>query len=206
MLNQLQKKIRKGKASYRRKIEEQLLLEKVSVMWKSLKTISGYKAPHTQSEGGTKVGQWPKPLFLGLLKHPLLPPPSPLNCTPSLWHLDSPPQLLYFTPLLPPFHQLSPKQSHPLPQNSAPLPRPIFYSSPGEKRAEEVKGKAQTKDTRAVEDLLCGAGAQNNTDINPLSFQTSCSIVPSDDGTGETGPRTFLSVAGPPMGWLTAIR
>ena len=42
------KKIREGKNSYRRKMEDQLQQRKISGVWKSLKTISGLQTPRLQ--------------------------------------------------------------------------------------------------------------------------------------------------------------
>ncbi|KAI4894322.1 hypothetical protein NFI96_032641, partial [Prochilodus magdalenae] len=53
----LRRKIREGKASYRRKLEEQLQRNNVSGVWKGLKTISGHKKPDSQV-----VGDLPLPL------------------------------------------------------------------------------------------------------------------------------------------------
>lgn len=43
---ELRRKIREGKASYRRKMEEQLQQKNIGGVWHSLKTISDFKAPH----------------------------------------------------------------------------------------------------------------------------------------------------------------
>ncbi|KAI5095921.1 hypothetical protein C0J45_14351 [Silurus meridionalis] len=48
---ELRKKIREGKACYRRKMEEQLQQNNVSGVWKGLKTITGHKEPSSQAVG-----------------------------------------------------------------------------------------------------------------------------------------------------------
>ena len=51
MQKKLRKKIREGKNSYRRKMEDQLQQRNVSGVWKSLKTISGQRKPDSQAAG-----------------------------------------------------------------------------------------------------------------------------------------------------------
>ena len=53
--NELRKKIREGKNSYRRKMEDQLQRRNVIGVWKSLKTISGQRR-QTPRLRGTRCG------------------------------------------------------------------------------------------------------------------------------------------------------
>lgn len=45
---ELRRKFRKGKCSYRKKMEDQLLQINVNGVWRSLKTTSGHKTPKTE--------------------------------------------------------------------------------------------------------------------------------------------------------------
>ena len=54
--NQLRKKIREEKDSYRRKMENQLQWRNVSGVWKSLEKISSQMTPDSQAMGGNRCG------------------------------------------------------------------------------------------------------------------------------------------------------
>ncbi|KAI4875879.1 hypothetical protein NFI96_009456 [Prochilodus magdalenae] len=71
---ELRRKIREGKASYRRKLEEQLQQNNISGVWKGLKTISGHKKPDSQVVGDQK---WVKELNLFFNRFDHLPDPPP---------------------------------------------------------------------------------------------------------------------------------
>ena len=104
---ELRRKIREGKASYRRKMEAQLQQNNVSGVWNSLKTISGHKKPDSRAVGDHKwvnelnlffnrFDHSPAPPTTGtsLLNSPCLalpafgPPPSP---APTPLHLNTQP-------------------------------------------------------------------------------------------------------------------
>ncbi|KAK7922573.1 hypothetical protein WMY93_009475 [Mugilogobius chulae] len=80
----LRRKIRRAKAAYRRRMEQQLQNQNISAVWRSLKHISGFKPPPVQTEGDQ---QWVNELnshFLSPAHHytwthpsPSAPPPAP---------------------------------------------------------------------------------------------------------------------------------
>ncbi|KAI4903430.1 hypothetical protein NFI96_002603 [Prochilodus magdalenae] len=98
---ELKGKIREGKASYRRKLEEQLQRNNVSRVWKGLKTISGHKKPDSQVVGDQK---WVNELnlFFNRFDHSPDPPPaqtSLLNPLSVALPTCGPPPSLTLTPL-----------------------------------------------------------------------------------------------------------
>lgn len=57
MQRELRRRIRVGKDSYWRRIENQLQLNNVSGVWKSLRTISGYREQNVQYIKAQEVGE-----------------------------------------------------------------------------------------------------------------------------------------------------
>ncbi|XP_073727635.1 uncharacterized protein [Misgurnus anguillicaudatus] len=80
---ELRRKIREGKACYRRKMEDQLQQNNVSDVWKGLKTITGHKESNSQVEGDLKwvndlnlfFNRFDQPLSPTSTQFPLLKPP-----------------------------------------------------------------------------------------------------------------------------------
>ena len=99
MQRDLTGKIREGKASYRKKMEEQLQKNNVSGVWKSLKTISGHKKPNNQAVGEQK---WVNNLKIFFNRLVISPPPTqlsllqPLSSALPVYHPATSPT---FTPL-----------------------------------------------------------------------------------------------------------
>ncbi|KAK7913293.1 hypothetical protein WMY93_013504 [Mugilogobius chulae] len=78
----LRRKIRRAKAAYRRRMEQQLQNQNISAVWRSLKHISGFKPPPVQTEGDQ---QWVNELnshFLSPAHHYTWTHPSPQYTTP----------------------------------------------------------------------------------------------------------------------------
>lgn len=96
---QLRRRIREGKRSYRKRMEEQLLQNNARGVWRGLKTISGHEQPKTRTGGDlqwanelnlffNRFDQMPAPTQSLLLQPPPTPPavcvpPSPLFSTVS---------------------------------------------------------------------------------------------------------------------------
>lgn len=73
---ELKKKIREGKACYRRKMENQLQQKNISGVWKGLKTITGHKESSSQAEGDQ---QWVNDLNLYFNRFEQLPSSVPIQ-------------------------------------------------------------------------------------------------------------------------------
>ncbi|CAM4731262.1 unnamed protein product [Leuciscus chuanchicus] len=73
---ELRKKIREGKACYKRRMEDQLQQNNVRGVWKGLKTITGHKESSFQAEGDQK---WVNDLNLFFNRFDQLPSPAPIQ-------------------------------------------------------------------------------------------------------------------------------
>ncbi|KAI3357032.1 hypothetical protein L3Q82_003661 [Scortum barcoo] len=114
--------IRKGKNSYRRKMEHQLQQNNICGVWKGLKTISGFKEPKSQPVGDQG---WANDLnlFFNRFDQASAPPPAQ-------------------SPLLqPPSHSVTHSVTHsvllPLPPINTSLLQPAPHITPGEECPEE---------------------------------------------------------------------
>ncbi|KAI3360250.1 hypothetical protein L3Q82_014567 [Scortum barcoo] len=171
--------IRKGKNSYRRKMEHQLQQNNICGVWKGLKTISGFKEPKSQPVGDQG---WANDLNLffnrfdqasapPLAQSPLLQPPSrsvpPVHCSscapsPSLMTFSShPPDTSSSHSVLCPSPPINTSLLQPAPHNT-PVPK-----------------------------------TPHPKELNSYSYRpVASSDVSSDEDAGETGPRHPSATAG----------
>ncbi|XP_060767470.1 uncharacterized protein LOC132874966 [Neoarius graeffei] len=111
---ELKRGIRRGKDSYRRKLEEHLKGSNTGEVWRGLKTISG----HTKDSGRGPVcgGQdWANELNLFFNRFDCATPPSPTHHSPdrSVISLHLPPPIIPLTPTAPSSHHITPLRSLP---------------------------------------------------------------------------------------------
>ena len=125
-------------------MENQLKKNNTRDVWKSLKTISGFKAPLPQAERDLHN------YYNRFNESPTTPPR-------QLPHTSSPGQC----PAPPALHTLGSALStiHSQPQGPTPTPPPSFHTCPGEKTAEEDECKEGSWTRRyqlQAPEILCG--------------------------------------------------
>ncbi|XP_055367950.1 uncharacterized protein LOC129604646 [Betta splendens] len=209
---ELRRKIREGKSSYRRKMEEQLQQNNVSEVWRSLKTISGFKAPHPQAEGDLS---WVNELNSHFNRFDQAPthtsqqlPPNLLS--PHTTGLPAPTALHTFTqsPLPSALTTGDSSQPHPLTSHhTKTLPPPLSFSST-QVRSELRKIKARkaagpdgisSRLLKSCAGELCGVmehvfNLSLKLRVVPQLWKTSC-VVPVPKTPHAKDPSSFRPVA-----------
>ncbi|TWW54042.1 hypothetical protein D4764_0214270, partial [Takifugu flavidus] len=204
---ELRRGIRRGKDSYRRKLEERLKGSNAREVWRGLKTISG----HTKDSGrGPESG--------GLDYLTVLPPPSPTHQSPDLTvpsHHHPP-----YPPVTPPaqaalsshhatsLHPLPdrPSQSNPRPHPPGVTPRLSITADQVRKELRRTKTRKATGpdgiNSRLLKDCadqLCGVllhifNLSLSLERVPLLWKTSC-VVPVPKTAHAREPNHFRPVA-----------
>jgi len=153
----LRRKIRKGKNSYRKKMEDQLQQKNTSGVWRGLKTISGFKKPDSQAVEDQK---WANDLnvFFNRFDQPSAPPPAQSSMLqPSFSAPRTHDPCSFFTSSFhsttlssqpPPLLSSLTQPPHPHPPTQPPLLQPVLHNKPGEKPVPEDQGKKSHRSRR----------------------------------------------------------